>query len=422
MNKKRLLTIPAGFILLGILALLLYRIPAVNRRLSWRLDIAATYLRGVVNPVSGLPTAVSQNPLAEDSLPTPAITIITTTPLPATPEDTPVKPSPTPLPTFTPTPIPDAVHLPHPSREKQDWNNCGPATLAMYLRFYGWKGTQFDISDLIKPARNDRNVNVEELVYYTRNNTGWLKTIYRVGGHIEQVKRLVAAGIPVMAEMSFYFDGPYWPHDDLWAAHYILVVGYDDTTGAFDVVDSYRDTKHSFPYEKFNAYWQSFNRVYIVAYLPDQEEAVRTILGEDWDETRNRERALETAQKEAEKDPKNAFAWFNVGTNLVYFGKYSEAAKAYDKARTIGLPQRMLRYQFGPFLAAFHSGNIDDLLTLTKYALQRTPNSEEALLWHGWALYRKGDIAGAIDDFTHALEVKPHYPDAEYALRFVQGK
>ena len=27
-----------------------------------------------------------------------------------------------------------------------------------------------------------------------------------------------------------------------------------------------------------------------------------------------------------------------------------------------GLPQRMLRYQFGPFFAYFHTGRIDDLL------------------------------------------------------------
>jgi hypothetical protein len=44
---------------------------------------------------------------------------------------------------------------------------------------------------------------------------------------------------------------------------------------------------------------------------------------------------------------KNAFAWFNQGTNLTYFQRYSEAAQAYDTARSIGLPQRLLRYQFG---------------------------------------------------------------------------
>ena len=68
----------------------------------------------------------------------------------------------------------------------------------------------------------------------------------------------------------------------------------------------------------------------------------------------------------------------------------NDAAKAYDQARKVGLPQRMLRYQFGPFLAYFHSLRTDDLLTLTEYALKITPNSEEAMLWRGWGLFRLG--------------------------------
>ena len=51
---------------------------------------------------------------------------------------------------------------------------------------------------------------------------------------------------------------------------------------------------------------------------------------------------------------------------------------SYDQARKLGLPQRMLRYQFGPFMAYFHTQRNDDLMTLTEYALKITPNSEEA--------------------------------------------
>ncbi len=78
--------------------------------------------------------------------------------------------------------------LDSPAYEKQDINNCGPATLAMYLRFYGWQGDQFTISDIIKPIAQDRNVNVEELDYYVKNYAGWLQTIYRVGGDLEPLK------------------------------------------------------------------------------------------------------------------------------------------------------------------------------------------------------------------------------------------
>jgi tetratricopeptide (TPR) repeat protein len=114
------------------------------------------------------------------------------------------------------------------------------------------------------------------------------------------------------------------------------------------------------------------------------------------------------------------YAWFNLGTNQVYFERYAEASLSYDKAREIGFPHRMLRYQFGPFLAYFHSLRTDDLRALTEYALYRTPNSEEALLWEGWALYRLGKNQEALEYFQKALDARPGYADAEYALNFVR--
>ena len=64
----------------------------------------------------------------------------------------------------------------------------------MLLRMYGWNGTQFDIADVVKPVTGDRNVNPEEMAYWVRNYAGWLRIEYRVGGDIETLKRLIAAG------------------------------------------------------------------------------------------------------------------------------------------------------------------------------------------------------------------------------------
>ncbi len=411
------------FVLFGIAAviasLLLYQIPALNQRLSWRLDIAMTYVRGVINPVEALPTPKVETRVLSNA------------------DESPATPSPTALPTQTPVPtnastdfptstsapsiipLPEKVELEAKGWEQQDWNNCGPAALSGYLHFYGWEGDQFDISKLIKPVRQDRNVNMEEMAHFARNYAGWLNTQYRVGGDLELLKQFVAAGVPVLIEASFYFDGAYWPNDDLWAAHYLLITGYDEARGTFTVQDTYRGPNRRLDYATVDEYWQPFNRLYMLIYLPHQEETVKAILGSAWEEDVNRQLALEAAQAEIDSDPEDAFAWFNLGTNLLFFERYEEAAQAYDNARTHGLPQRMLRYQFGPFFAYFHSGRNDDLLTLTGYALQRTPNSEEALLWHGWGLYRQGDINAAVADFNAALEANRFYLDAQYALDFV---
>ena len=108
-----------------------------------------------------------------------------------------------------------------------------------------------------------------------------------------------------------------------------------------------------------------------------------------------------------------------MGTNLLYFNRYADAAQVYDTARKAGLPQRMLRYQFVPFIAYFHTNRADDLMSLAEFALKITPNSEEDLLWHGWAYYLKNDKQKAIDEFKKALKANPTYSDAKYALNFL---
>jgi len=406
------------------LGLLLYQIPYVNRRVSWRLDIALTYIRMVLHPVSELPTPAVKI-AADGQMQTPTQALPSATPQPTVtiaPTATPVY---TPIPTLVPTIIPDRVQLTPPAydevRDRQDVNNCGPATLALYLRYFGWEGDQYDVSKIIKPEDDDRNVNVEELVQYVRTRSGWLKAEFRVGGDLNIIKKLIAGGIPVMIEETFKTDRKYWPEDDQWAGHYLLITGYDDADQVFTTHDSEIGPNQRFSYSDLDEHWQSFNRVYIMVYPPEMEESLKSILGENWDADTNRQNALTASERETEADPDNAYTWFNLGTNLVYFEKWNEAADAYDAARTIGLPQRMLRYQFGPFFAYFNSLQTEELMALTKYALEITRTSEEAMLWRGYGFYRQGDNSTALNFFRDALRIRPDYEDALYAIDFVNN-
>ena len=402
-----MLFISAGLLLLAILIL---QIPAVNSRVAWRYEVAKTYMKNVLNPVGAVPTAIpnptSTKKPASPTAPVTPTNAVVETPIPATP---------------TLVPPPQQAFLSSPPYEKQTPNNCGPATLSMMLHMYGWSGDQKTISDVIKPVNGDRNVNPEEMAYWVHNYAGWLRMEYRVGGDIETLKRLIAAAYPVMIEgtTSLNPDDTGWPDDDLWAAHYLLMTGYDDTTQMFKVQDSYRGPDKKITYEQLESEWKPFNYLYLVIYLPEREAEIQTLLGSNWDRDLNRQSALAIALAATAEDSNDAFAWFNVGSNLVYFERYDEANAAYDRAREIGLPQRMFRYQFGPFIANFQTNRIDDLLALTEYALQRTEMSEETWLWHGWALYRKGDTTGAIADWRKALSIRPGYEDALYALNFV---
>ena len=407
MSKRKILLAGAGLFLLAILIL---QIPAVNSRLAWRYEVAKTYVRNVLDPVGAVPTAIPNTP-APTSIASPTSAVTPTIEIAATPIP--------PTPTLAPPP-PQAL-LTSPPYEKQAANNCGPAALSMMLHMFGWTGDQKTISDIIKPVNGDRNVNPEEMAYWVRNYAGWLRIEYRVGGDLETLKRLIAARYPVIIEgtTSLNPDDTGWPDDDLWAAHYLLLTGYNDAAQTFTVQDPYRGPEKSVPYEQLESEWKPFNYLYLVVYLPEQEAEIQTLLASNWNPDWNRQNALAIAQAATVEDPSDAFAWFNVGSNLVYFERYDEANAAYDKAREIGLPQRMFRYQFGPFWANFHGHRTQDLLALTDYALQRTEMSEETWLWHGWALYRNGDTDGAVENWRKALSIHPGYEDALYALNFV---
>lgn len=404
--SKRIKIIVFGLAGLLLLAVALYQIPHVKSVLSWRIEVWSTYFKNIVDPVGKMPTPVPSTPFAtftpEPPTPTPRATVQLTATLP---------------------PLPAQVSLPSPKYEVQGINNCGPATLAMTLRMYGWEGDQYDIARIVKPIDKDRNVNPDELRYYILNEAGWLRAEFRVAGDIDLLKRLLAANYPVIVEEASTLDlqDANGPNDDLWDAHYLLVTGYDDTIEVLTAQDPLRGPDKKIPYAQFMADWKPFNYVYMVVYFPQNEDEVKSIMGNNWDPDQSRKNAMDIAQAAVTSDPNDNFAWFNLGSNLVYFDRYQEAAQAYDKAYTIGLPQRMTRYQFGPFFAYYNNDQIDYLLELTKntYTPINGYYAEEALLWHGYGLYRKGDYAGALKDWNKALDVHPGYLDAENAIGLI---
>lgn len=400
----------AGLILL---AVLIYQIPYVKSVVSWRVEKFTIYAKNVIDPIGPVPTALPVTP--QPATPTIEATVTSIPVVDLTPSATP---------TATFAPLPAQASIASPPFEQQTPNNCGPATLSMALHIYGWEGSQSDIANVIKPILQDRNVNPEELRYYVRTQAGWLNLEYRVGGNIEILKRLLAANYPVMVESVTSLDpnDALGPNDDLWAAHYLLLTGYDDNTQTFTIQDSYHGADLSLPYSQLEQEWKPFNNLYIVMYFPQFEEEMKTLLGSNWDPGLNRQTALDSAQADTVQNPTDAFAWFNLGSNLVYFDRYEEAALAYDKAREIGLPLRMFRYQFGPFLAYFHSNHNEDLLALTDYARGITEMSEEAWLWYGFGLYRNGDYDGALKAWQKADKVNPNFYEdqAKKAMLLVQ--
>jgi tetratricopeptide (TPR) repeat protein len=396
----------AGALLVGSLLFGAYQIPWVKDRLEWRLDAAAGIVAGWLHPGETLPTPA--HPAATPPL---AATV------PAS--STSSRPAPVGTPQPTSMPLPASVSLPAPAWEKQDWNNCGPATLALAMRYFGWDGDQRDVSVLLKPDPGDKNVNIEELAYYVRTRAGWLNAEYRVGADPETLKRFLAAGYPVIIEESLVL--PESEGGGGWAAHYTLLTGYENASRQFMTQDTYHGANLPVTYDDLEERWHAFNHVFLVVFPVDDSEAIAQLMAEESDPEVNRQRALERSQAEVAALPDEAFAWFNLGTNLSYFERYAEAAQAFDTALGLGLPWRFTRYQFGPYIAYFHQGRFEDVVDLATATLYRTSKSEEAMLWRAWARFSLGDRGGALEDVTAALVVNPNYLDAQYALEYFQG-
>jgi tetratricopeptide (TPR) repeat protein len=134
------------------------------------------------------------------------------------------------------------------------------------------------------------------------------------------------------------------------------------------------------------------------------------------DPTVNFWNALSIAIDEVNENPQDAFAWFNLGTSYAQVGYYQDAAGSYDQARLLGLPWRMLWYQFGPYQAYLQVGRYDEVLALAEAALATTVEVEETFYYKGLALQAQGDMAGARDAYQQAVDFNPNYVDAIQAL------
>jgi hypothetical protein len=306
----------------------------------------------------------------------------------------------------------------------QKFNNCGPTNLTMVLNFYGFDVSQLGVAAVVRPNYEDRNVSPWELRDYVNEQTPFRATVHS-GGDLTLIKRLVAAGFPVILEKGYTPD-----ETQGWMGHYLTIFGYDDGAGHFYSMDSFLgpwdSSGHVDAYSGVAEQWQHFNNTFIVVYTADREPIVREILGQELLEPAVMwQSAGLKAQAALELNPENAFAWFALGDSLTRLGEitgditfYQNAAAAFDQARAIGLPPRMLWYQFTPYAAYLAIGRTGDVLTLVDTTLsnQGGRNVEETYLYQGHALLALGDVDGAAAAYSRAIQLNQNFNAAQQAL------
>jgi hypothetical protein len=437
MRKKILLL---ALILIPVICLLAgftFYLPPVHDRLGWRLEDLRTKIKYALHPPEKV-VFVPQEKVDEivratlAALP-PSLTP-TQLPLPTLPAPEPTQPGatavvlPSPTPPPTPTSVPGKVLLKGAVHEYQKFNNCGPATLAVALSYWGWKDDQYVTRAYLRPGSDDRgkvkddkNVSPSEMVDFVETQTQF-KALTRVGGDKDLLKQLIAAGFPVIVEKGFE------PPKEEWMGHYELITGFDDPRSRFITQDVYIMPDFPVSYDEVEQRWRDFNSVYIVVYPPEREAEVLSILGPQADVAANYQFAAQKAIQEiaSHTGRDQFFAYFDLGSSLVGLKDYAGAAEAYDRAFSIysnipegNRPWRMLWYQFGPYEAYYHTGRYQDVINLasTTLATMSNPVLEEAYYWAGMAREALGETDRAIENLKIAVDLNPNYAAAKDELK-----
>ncbi len=292
----------------------------------------------------------------------------------------------------------------------QTFNNCAPATTSMILQYFGHNVSQEETRKALRTNPTDSNVFTPEIQHYLKQNYN-IESKLMYNGNLDILKTLITNGFYIMVEDWLH------PNDDV--GHNTIIRGYDDDRRVLISDDSFIGVNISYPYEVFDEQqWKSFNREYLVVYRKDQEPLVQAILGEQWDPTVMYQNSVKRNQEDTRKNPRDVYAWFNLGTSYYALSEYHEARAAFEQARSIGWSPRMLWYQYQPVQTYNQLGEYQKALELAAEGLRNNDSYAELHLEAAIAYKGLGQISRAKEEVGKALSFAPNL---EAAQKFAQS-
>jgi tetratricopeptide (TPR) repeat protein len=299
--------------------------------------------------------------------------------------------------------------LPGLRHEYQRLNNCGPVTALMTLSLFGKAVTQAAAADALRTSKLDRNVTVDEMASYLARFG--LLTAHRLGGDANTLRRLIAAGVPVVLHQQMKLT------DDI--GHYRVAYGFDDdgiTSG-----DSFLGPKLWHSDADLASLWRPYGGEYLVAYKPEQQAKVAQALGQDWNRRANLQRVATNMQARVSANPKDALSWSALGRARLELGAPSGAAKAFLEAHKHGLPAKHYWYQDDALRAWNRVGWFDTTRRVAARALVDYPMSTEIGLSYARALLNLKQPAAARRAYQALLVEDPNNPVARQQLMALAG-
>jgi ABC-type bacteriocin/lantibiotic exporter with double-glycine peptidase domain len=132
----------------------------------------------------------------------------------------------------------------------QEYNYCGPATMASVLNYRGYQVSQEEVASKIYTPKLKGSVTVDMLNY--AKGTGFYAAWYK--GSIENIRKEIDNRHPLILYLDLGY--PIFPsgHPIFPSGHYIVVVGYDDNKEGI-IAYSGKNKDLFIPYKKLMKSW-----------------------------------------------------------------------------------------------------------------------------------------------------------------------
>ncbi|HLY66837.1 MAG TPA: C39 family peptidase, partial [Chloroflexota bacterium] len=144
--------------------------------------------------------------------------------------------------------------------------NCGPASLAEVLHYWGIERTQGQLAFL--RHGNPSGMSTNDVTDYVQGLG--LREFIANQGNQDVIKALVANGFPVIVAQYVSASEP----DD----HFRPIEAYDDAGQYFLSSDPLLGTGYRISYQQFDQLWQHYDRNFMVIYPPGRQQALDGVL------------------------------------------------------------------------------------------------------------------------------------------------
>ena len=224
--------------------------------------------------------------------------------------------------------VPAAKRIGPLSFISQTLNNCGPASIAEVLGYYGVQRTQAQVASVLRPDLPAYGMSLYGVPFYAES-VG-MRAAGGVSGNAQLLKAFVANGIPVIvADLVSANDA---------TRHFRPIDGYDDSAGYFIGSDPYLGPNHKIGYAEFDELWKISNNRWVALYPPDKKTVVDAILAHNWSRQQAVEAGLARAELRIQQQPKLPWSWLELADVQIDAGNVKDAAPNIQKGIQLGLP------------------------------------------------------------------------------------